>query len=233
MNRLIGIVAFLAAACAAQQSSINIEAYKHSRTHTFTERSYTVGAHTYRIVNIRPTGHSDTNCISALVLDKRKYVLFDVEVASGAFGLIVPAVQPIAGALVVLRASPYDGKLFLILSSGKVVTLPGANVLADTVGSCVYCVWDNDKTYRLTVFDYKNLTLRFTTTPIAPPSQWFTDGFSYGFTSTDGSYYTVDFLQKAITKIAKPAVGLTPVSYVADLGAIDRTQCCGPDVMTK
>ncbi len=233
MNRCMSIVLVLIAACVAQQSSIDLETYKKSKKYSFTERTYTVGKHTYRVANIRPLGPSDTNCISAVVLDKRKYVLFDIEVAAGPFGMIVPAVQPISGGLVILRASPYDGKLFLLLSSGKVVTLPGAMVIADTAGSCVYCVWENDKTFRLTVFDYKNLRLVFKTTEIAEPRQWFTDGFSYGFAAPDGAYYTVDFMSKTITKGEKPSAGLTPVSYIADLDKIDRTKCCGPEVMKK
>jgi hypothetical protein len=233
MIRSIVLVAVIAATCAAQQATIDIDQYKKSNKHTFTERAYTVGKHTYRVVNIRPIGSSDTNCISAVVLDKRKYVLFDVEVSSGPFGMIVPSAQPVAGGLIIVKASPYDGKLFLILPSGKVVTLPGAQVFADTAGSCVYCVWENDKTFRLTVFDYKNLKLVLTTAGIAEPKQWFTDGFTYGFVSSDGVYYTVDFLQKAIVKGEKPASGLTAVSYIVDLDKTDRASCCGPAVMKK
>ena len=233
MVRIVCLIIFLCAACFAQQSTIDIELYKKSKKHSFTERSYTVGKHTYRVVNIKPLGASDTACISALVLDKRKYVLFDVGIASCPFGIIVPAAQPLRDGLIVLRASPFDGKLFLILASGKVVTLPGASVIADTVGKCVYCVWDNDKTFRLTVFDYKNLRLVFNTLAIAEPKQWYTDGMSYGFAAADGNYYTADFMSKAITKGKKPASGLTPVSYVADLEKIDRAKCCMGEVMKK
>jgi hypothetical protein len=233
MKQIIVMIIFLIAACYAQQSTIDIEQYKKSKKHSFTERSYTVGKHTYRVVNIKPLGASDTACISALVLDKRKYVLFDVGIASGPFGIIVPAAQPLREGLIVLRASPFDGKLFLILASGKVVTLPGASVIADTVGKCVYCVWDNDKTFRLTVFDYKNLRLVFNTVAIAEPKQWYTDGFSFGFSAADGAYYTVDFMQKAITKGEKNASGLTQISYVADVEKIDRAKCCTGEVMKK
>lgn len=229
-------VALIATTCLAQSathSTIDIDAYRKSKTHTFTERTYTVGKHSYRVVNIRPKAASDTNCISAVVLDKRKYVLFDVEVSSGPFGIIVPAVQPVGGGLIILKASPYDAKLFLILAGGKVITLPGDRVFADTTGSCVYCVWENDQAFRLTVFDYKNLRLVLTTTQIAEPKQWYTDGFTIGFSSADGSYYTVDFLQKAVLKGEKPASGLTVLSYVADLAKIDRASCCGPAVMKK
>jgi hypothetical protein len=193
-----------------------------------------VGKHTYRVVNIKPLGASDTACISALVLDKRKYVLFDVNVSSGPYGMIVPSNQPVKDGLIILRASPLDGMLFLALAaSGKVVTMPGASVIADTVGKCIYCVWDNDKTFRLTVFDYKNLRLVFKTAVIAEPKQWYTDGFSFGFSAADGAYYTVDFMQKAVTKGEKPASGLSQVSYIADLEKIDRTKCCTGEVMKK
>ena len=233
MKQIIVMIIFLIAACFAQQSTIDIELYKKSKKHSFSERTYTVGKHTYRVVNIKPLGASDTACISALVLDKRKYVLFDVSVASGPFGIIVPAAQPLRDGLIVLRASPLDSKLFLLLANGKVVTVPGSSVIADTVGKCVYCVWDNDKTFRLTVFDYKNLRLVFNTVAIAEPKQWYTDGFSFGFSATNGAYYTVDFMQKAVTKGEKPASGLTPVSYVADLEKIDRAKCCTGEVMKK
>jgi hypothetical protein len=233
MKRIVCLVLFLTAACFAQQSTIDIEAYKTSKKHSFSERSYTVGKHTYRIVNIKPLAASDTACISAVVIDKRKYVLFDVNVATGPVGIIVPTSQPISGGLIVLRASPVDAKVFLILPSGKVVTLPGAMVVADTIGQCVYCVWDNDKTFRLTVFDYKTLRLMFNAVAINEPRQWYTDGMAYGFTIADGNYYTVDFMSKSIAKGAKPASGLTPVSYVADFAKIDRATCCGLDVMKK
>lgn len=233
MKPIAVMIIFIIASCFAQQSTIDIEQYKKSKKHSFTERTYTVGKHAYRVVNIRPLGASDTACISALVLDKRKYMLFDVNVNSGSFGMIVPPVQPLRGGLIILKASPYDGKVFLLLSSGKVVTLPGASVIADTAGSCVYCVWDNDKTYRLTVFDYKNLRLVFNTVAIAEPRQWCTDGFAYGFLAADGAYYTVDFMQKAITKGEKPVSGLNQVSYIADLEKIDRAKCCTGEVMKK
>jgi hypothetical protein len=234
MNRIACLIIFLCAACFAQQSTIDIDLYKKSKKHSFTERTYTVGKHTYRVVNIKPLGASDTACIAALVLDKRKYVLFDVGVASGPVGMMVPAAQPIRDGLIILRASPFDGKLFLALAaSGKLVTLPGASVIVDTVGTCVYCIWDNDKTFRLTVFDYKNLRLVFKPTAIAEPKQWYTDGLAYGFSAADGSYYTVDFMSKNITKGEKPASGLTPVSYVADVEKVERAKCCTGEVLKK
>jgi hypothetical protein len=233
MIKCFAILAIIAGSCLAQKATIDIDAYKKSKTHTFAERTYTVGKHSYTVVNIRPAAKSDTNCISAVVIDKRKYVLFDVGVSSGPFGIIVPASQPVSGGLLILKASPLDGKLFLILQNGKVVTLPGDRVMVDSAGSCVYCVWVNDSNARLTVFDYKNLRLVFTTAQIAEPKQWYTDGFTNGFESTDGAYYTVDFLQKAVIKGEKPSSGLTPISYVVDLATIDRATCCGPAVMKK
>jgi len=220
-------ILFLFTACLAQQSTIDMEQYRTSKKFAYSERSYTVGKHAYRVVNIKPLGVSDTNCISAVVIDKRKYVLFDVNVTAGAFGLVVPAKQPVAGGLVILKASPLDGKMFLVLQSGKMVSLPGASVFADTTGSCVYCVWDNDNTFRLTVFDYKNLRLVFNTVVIPEPKQWHTDGFTCWFAAADGAYYTVDFLQKAVVKGEKPASGLTPVSYIVDIDKLDRASCCG------
>ncbi|HUI91515.1 MAG TPA: hypothetical protein VLX68_04620 [Chitinivibrionales bacterium] len=234
VSMLIMVILFVVACLAQQsQSTIDIEQYKKSKKYSFTEHAYTAGKHTYRIVNIKPLGPSDTACISAIILDKRKFVLFDVNAAAGPYGMIVPANQPIRDGFIVLKASSYDGKLFLMLPSGKLVTVPGASVIADTVGKCVYCVWDNDKTFRLTVFDYKNLRLVFNTVAIAEPKQWFTDGFSYGFSATDGAYYTIDFMQKTVTKGEKPASGLTAISYVADLDKIDRTKCCSGEVMKK
>jgi hypothetical protein len=233
MKCLVCMIIFLFAVCFGKQSTIDLDMYKKSKKHSFNERSYVVGKHTYRIVNIKPLGPSDTNCIAAVVLDKRKYVLFDVDVTAGPFGMIVPAVQPIEGGLIILKASPYDSKVFLLLPGGKVVTLPGASVITDTIGKCVYCVWNNDNTFRLTVFDYKNLRLVIQTTEIAQPKQWYLDGMSYGFVAADGAYYTIDFMLKNITKGEKPASGLATVSYVADLGKIDRTKCCSAEVMKK
>lgn len=110
MRRHSFIIFVLCTMCLAQQSTIDIEQYKKSKKHSFSERSFTVGKHTYRVVNIKPLGASDTACISAVVLDKRKYVLFDVNVTSGPFGMIVPSRQPVPGGLIILKASPLEDR---------------------------------------------------------------------------------------------------------------------------
>ena len=234
MNQSILIVLACFCMCFAQQATINIDKYKNSKKYSFAERSIVVGKHTFRLVNIKPLSASDTNCISAVVIDKRKYVLFDVDVTAGPFGLIVPSVQPISGGLIILKASPYDAKTFFLLQSGKVVTLPGASVIVDTTGKCAYCVWDNDKTFRLTVFDYKSLQLVIRTTDIPQPSQWFSTGMAYCFTTTtDKQYYTVDLMTKTITSSARVEATPAPVSYIADLSKIDRAKCCGAEALRK
>ena len=250
---IMSIVCFAVTLCFAQQSTIDIDLYKKSKKHSYSEKSYTIGKHAFRVVNIKPlsssrvvsrgasSGASDTACISAIILDKRKYVLFDVDVpsgsASGPLGMIVPASQPIAGGLVVLKASPYEGKTFLLLPDGKVVALPGASVIIDTVGKCAYCIWDNDRNFKLTVFDYKGLRLIINTTEIAEPKQWYGAGMGYCFTtagSTDSkTWYTVDFMTKTITKGEKPEGELKPVSYFGGLDKIDRARCCGAEVLKK
>jgi hypothetical protein len=254
MKTIMSIVCFAVAVCFAQNSTIDINQYKKSKNHSYSEKSYTIGKHVFRVVNIKPlsssrsvsrgassgasSGASDTSCISALILDKRKYVLFDVDVPSGPLGMIVPQAQPIAGGLVVLKASPYEGKTFLLLPDGKVVALPGASVIIDTVGKCVYCIWDNDKNFKLTVFDYKGLRLIINTTEIPEPKQWYSSGMGYCFTTAGSAdsktWYTVDFMTKAITKgDLRPEGELKPVSYFGGLGNLDRARCCGAEVLKK
>jgi hypothetical protein len=247
MRTIVALLCFSVTACFAQHSTIDIDLYKKSKKHSFSEKSYTIGKHLFRVVNIKPltsprsasSGVSDTACISALILDKRKYVLFDIDIspASAPLGMIVPDAQPIAGGLVVLKASPYEGKTFLILPDGKVVTLPGASVIVDTAGKSVYCVWDNDKNFKLTVFDYKGLRLVINTTEIAEPKQWYSGGMGYCFTpagSTDSkTWYVVDFMTKTIIKGEKPDGELRPVSYFGGLDKIDRARCCGAEVLKK
>jgi hypothetical protein len=235
MKKILCIVCIAAIACLAQNSTIDIGVYKKSKAHSFNEKSYTIGKHVFRVVNIKPLSKSDTACISAIVLDKRKFVLFDIGVpATGPLGMIVPSAQPISGGLVVLKASPYEGKTFLLLADGKVVTLPGSSVIVDTVGQCVYCVWDNDKNFKLTVFDYKGLRLIINTTEIVEPKAWYGAGMGYCFMATDAkTYYTVDFMTKSISKGGKPEGELKPVSYFGGLDKIDRAACCGADVLKK
>jgi hypothetical protein len=245
MKAIVCIVCFAVVACFAQHSTIDIDVYKKSSKYSFAEKSYSIGKHTFRIVNIKPRsaaagasfGAPDTACISAIILDKRKYVLFDVDVPSPSapLGMIVPAAQPIPGSLVILKASPYEGKTFLLLSDGKVVTLPGASVIIDTVGKCVYCIWDNDKNFKLTVFDYKGLRLIINTTEIVEPKQWYNTGMGYSFVGTDSkTWYTVDFMTKTVTKgDLRPEGELKPVSYFGNIDKLDRAKCCGADVLKK
>jgi len=232
-----GIVLCTVALCFAQQSTIDINQYTTSKKHKVTERVYTIGNHTFKVLNIKPLQpgpDADTACISAIVLDKRKYVLFDVDVAAGGVGLIVPPMQPVGDGLIILKASPYEGKTFLLLSNGKVVTLPGASVIVDSVGNCLYCVWDNNKTFRLTVFDYKNLRVVIKTTEIDEPKEWFTNGVAYGFTGSEPkTFYTIDFMMRNIVKSDKPDSDMKPVPYLVDIDKLDRSKCCGPDVMKK
>jgi hypothetical protein len=235
MKKTIAGILLACCACLAQKETIDLEHYKTSKRFTTTERSYLVGAHTYRILNIKPVTPSDTACISAIVFDKRKYVMFDVGVpATGALGLIVPAAQPITGSLLIVKPSPYDGKMFLLQSTGKVISLPGASVIVDTIASTLYCVWDNDKSFWLTVFDYKNLRLIFKTTRIEEPKQWFTDGVSYSFSTTDPAvYYTVDFMTKEIVKGGKPDGALSAIPYFGNIDKFDRASCCGVKAFGK
>jgi hypothetical protein len=235
MKKIVYIVLFAFAMCFAQHSTIDIDQYKKSKSHAYSEKSYTVGKHVFRVVNIRSLTKTDTSCISAIILDKRKYVLFDIGVSAGPLGMVVPAGQPIAGGLVVLKTSPYEGKTFLILPDGKLVTLPGSSVIVDTVGKSVYCVWDNDKNFKLTVFDYKGLRLIINTTEIVEPKQWYSAGMGYCFTGADAkTWYLVDFMTKSITKgDLRPEGELKPVSYFGGLDKLDRAKCCGAEVLKK
>ena len=255
MKAIACIICFAVCACFAQRSTIDIDVYKKSAKYSFAEKSYSIGKHNFRVVNIKPRsasagasvgasrsasqdasfGAPDTACISAIILDKRKYVLFDVDVPSGPLGMIVPVAQPISGSLVILKASPFEGKTFLLLSDGKVVTLPGASVIIDTVGKCVYCVWDNDKNFKLTVFDYKGLRLIINTTEIAEPKQWYNAGMGYSFVGTDSkTWYSVDFMTKTVAKgDLRPEGELKPVSYFGNIDKLDRAKCCGAEVLKK
>jgi hypothetical protein len=248
-------ICFAVVVCFAQSATIDIDSYKKSKSHAYSEKSYTVGKHVFRVVNIKPlkqpratsvgvsqgsssgvtSGETDTACISAIILDKRKYVLFDIGVTAGPLGMVVPAGQPIAGGLIVLKASPYEGKTFLMLPDGKLVTLPGSSVIVDTADRCVYCVWDNDKNFKLTVFDYKGLRLIINTTEIVEPRQWYSDAMGYCFTGADAkAWYTVDFMTKSIIKgDLRPDGELRPVSYFGGLDKIDRAKCCGAEVLKK
>jgi hypothetical protein len=217
-----------ASLCFAQKTTIDLSAYKTNKNFTWAETSYTIGKHTFGLVNIKPRVKGDTACISAILIDKRKYVLFDIGVEAGAYGLFVPRNQPISEGLIVLKASPTEAKTFIFLSNGKLITLPGAHVIADTVGKYIYCVWENDKQYRLTVFNVKNMLLVVPTKVISQPDKWYAAGVSYYF-STQGEkgYYSIDLFTKSIVKTEQPEGTLSPVSYLMDFSKIDPTSCCG------
>lgn len=220
--------------CFAEKSTIDLNAYKNNKNYTIAETSYVVGKHTFGLVNIRPRVKGDTACISAIIIDKRKYVLFDVGVEAGAYGLFVPRHQPISEGLIALKASPVEAKTFIFLSNGKLITLPGAQVIADTVGKYIYCVWENDKQYRLTIFNVKNMLLVFPTTLISQPAQWFSSDLSYYFTSPrEKGYYSVDMFTKSVVKTDKPEGTLSPVSYLMDFSKIEATNCCNAKALKK
>ena len=228
MKTSILAVFFCASLCFAEKTTIDLDAYKKNRNFSRAETSYTIGRHTFTLVNIKPRVKSDTACISAIILDKRKYVLFDINVEAGAYGLFVPRRQPIADGLIAVKASPVDAKTFIFLSNGKLITLPGGQVVFDTTGKYVYCVWENDKQYRLTVFNVKNMILVFPTKVIAQPLQWYASGVSYYFTSPgEKGYYSVDMFAKSVEKVEKPEGELSPVFPLMDFGKVDPAACCG------
>lgn len=232
MRAIVAILVCGALAYGAQ-STIDLSTYRDSKQYSYAEASYTVGEHEYRLVNIKPLSESDTTCISALVIDKRKYLLIDLEMKGTRHGLVVPKEQPIEDALVVVKASPLDAKTFLILKTGKVVTLPGDRLIVDKAGNTVLSVWDNDGVHHLTVFDYRRLRLIVSTTPIAQPKGWYTNGLAYFFEATDGTYYTLDLFSKAVAKAPGGQSGLDPLPYAFDPSSLDVSACCGKSVLTK
>jgi hypothetical protein len=233
MRALLLLLTIGASLCAAQKTTIDLAAYKN-KGYAMAQTAYTIGAHVFTLVNIKPLHKTDTACISAIVIDKRKYVLFDVGIEGAATGLIVPRRQPIPDGLVVLKASPVEGKTFVFLSNGKLVTLPGALALADTAGKNIYCVWDNETHYRLTVFDYKNVRVIVPATDIARPRQWYSTGLSFCFSvEKEKGYYIVDMITKSISKTESVDAPLTPVSYLVDFGKFDNTKCCTGQVLKK
>jgi hypothetical protein len=234
MKTLILALIFGATLCFAEKSTIDLAAYKNNKNFTVAETSYTIGKHTFGLVNIRPKVKGDTACISAVLIDKRKYVLFDINVETGAYGLFVPHHQPIADGLIVLKASSTDAKTFIFLANGKLITLPGSQVVADTVGKYIYCVWENDKQFRLTVFNTKNMLLVFPTKVIAQPAQWFASGVSYYFTSPgEKGYYSNDMFTKSVTKVDKPESDIVPASYLMDFSKVEAVNCCSGKALKR
>ena len=220
--------------CFSEKATVDLNSYKKNKNFMVTEASYTIGKHTYTLVNIKPRTKSDTACISAIIIDKRKYVLYDINVEAGAYGLFVPHHQPITDGLIAVKASAVEAKTFIFLSNGKLITLPGSQVIVDTVAKSVYCVWENDKQYRLTVFSVKNMIPMIPTRVIPQPLQWYESGASYYFSSTGAkTYYSVDMFTKSVEKIEKPEGALLPVPYLMDFSTIDSTSCCGAKALGK
>lgn len=230
------IVLLVSAVCAIQGATIDLGTYENSAKYDFAEETYNVGKHTYRLINISPQTGNDTSCIAVIGIDKRKYVLLDMNVSSHPYGLVVPEDQPIKDGLVILKPSPFDGKTFLVLPTGKLLTLPGANTLFDVPGNTAYCVWDNDGVYRLTVFDYNALRILIKSIVIPQPLQWYSDGLSYGFAAKeDGEkvYYAVEPITKSATKVDGPPSGGEKKQYLVDFSEMDTGKCCGAEVLRK
>lgn len=234
MKAFVPVVFLFATLLFAEKNSIDLASYKNNKDFTTSEASYAVGSRTFTLVNIKPLTKNDTACISAVIIDKRKFVLFDIGIEGGAYGLFVPKSQPLKQGLVVLKASPTEGKSFIILPNGKLVTLPGAQTFVDSAGKSIYCVWDNDGEYQLTVFNYKAMRLIIPTTAIKQPLKWYTSGISYYFTtSQEKGYYSVEMLTKSIVKTDQADGALSPVPYLMDFSKIDPAGCCGAEALGK
>jgi hypothetical protein len=235
MKPLLLLAFVLSSMSFAQKSTIDLTRFKNNKNYAVAEVPLKVGTHTFTLINIKPLVKSDTACISAIVIDKRKYVLFDIGVAEGAAcGLFVCKQQPLKEGIIVLKASPSDGKTFIFLSNGKLVSLPGASCFVDTMGKNIYCVWENDTQYRLTVFDYKNMRIVIPTTLISRPMAWYNNGMSFCFTAPDEKgYSTVDMFSKSIVKGGEAEGTLAPVSYLMDFGKLDASKCCGAQALKR
>jgi hypothetical protein len=234
MKRIALLLVFAVSLCFAQKTTIDLAAYKTNKNFTWAETSYAIGKHTFGLVNIKPRVKGDTACISAILIDKRKYVLFDIGTEAGAYGLFVPRYLPISEGLVVLKASPTEAKTFIFLSNGKLITLPGAQVIADTVGKYIYCVWENDKQYRLTVFNVKNMILVMPTKIISQPDKWYASGVSYYFSSPqEKGYYSIDLFTKSVVKTEQPEGTLSPASYLMDFSKIEPPSCCSGKALKR
>ena len=234
MKPLLLFIVSYSALCFGEKATIDLNIYKNSKNFATAETAYKIGAHTFTLMNIKPLHKSDTACISAIVIDKRKYVLFDINVEGAAAGLIVPHAQPVSDGLIVIKASPMEGKTFVFLSNGKVVTLPGALTIADTTGRNIYCVWENEQQYRLTVFDYKNVRVLIPTVEISKPRQWFSSGVSLCFSvEREKGYYSVDMFTKSISKSDSAEATLSPVSYLVDVNKMTGSQCCNGQMLRR
>jgi hypothetical protein len=230
--KILLLITVAAAFCAAQTktpSTINLDVYKNKSKYAVAETTLTVKAHTFRLLNIKPLAKSDTACISAVVIDKRKLLFYDVNGTNSSNGLMVPQNQPLSNAVIVLKGSPNEGKALIFFTNGKLVTLPGDKLIVDNAGSTVYCVWANDSTYRLTVFDCQRMRVVVPTTVIARPEQWYTNGMDYIFKeSGTNNYYSVSPIARSVSKMEKADNGAEKVSYLPGFESMDKQSCCGP-----
>ena len=229
------IITLLSLTAAAQQSTVGLDIYKTNKKFAYAEASYTIGKHNYTVVNIKPLQPAgDTACIGAIVIDKRKYLMFDIGTAGTPTGLVVPKDQPVENSLIILKPSAYEAKTFVALPNGKMVTLPGENVFVDPMGNSIYTVWENDGQYRLTVFDYRGMRMVIQPTLIKKPLKWGQTDVSFYFTvEGEKGYYVVDTFMKAVTRAENPDDVLRPVGYLVDFGAYDRAKCCGAGALGK
>jgi hypothetical protein len=229
--RSMMFVLAVTATCLAQSktaSTINLDIYKNKSKYAIAETTITVKTHSYRLMNIQPLYPCDTTCISSVIIDKRKLVFFDINGKKAPRGLLVPKEQPIPGAMIVFRGSPIESRTLIFFANGKLVTLPGDMVIADPDGNMVYCVWDNDNTYQLTVFDYKRMRSVVPATNIEKPEKWYFSGMDYYFKATGSdTYYVVNTLANAVTKMDKPEAGDTPLKYIRGFESVDPVNCCG------
>lgn len=235
--RSIAVIALVCACTALAQSAktaqptIDLQKYRDVKKYSYVEKAYTIGTHSYTLVNIKPKTASDTTCITAIVIDKRKYVLVDLQAADAPHGLVVPPTQPIDSSLLVVKVSPIDAKTFVILRSGKMATLPGDRLIIDAAGSTILSVWDNQGQCYLTVFDYRKLNLMVAPVAIAKPTQWFTNGLAWYFKADDGRYFTLDLFTKTVTAVAQLEKGLEEITYTFDPSTLQPAQCCGAQAL--
>jgi hypothetical protein len=216
--------------------TIDLAKYKaNAKKYAYSEVSQKIGSHEYTFVNIKPkVAAGDTACVSALVIDKRKFVMVDLVSTGGPSGLVIPKTQPISGGLVVIKASSMDAKTFVVLPSGKVATLPGGQALVDTANKTIYCVWNNAGSFMLTVFDYDMVRLAINSVNIPEPVQWYTDGMTCMFSAKDEKgFYSVDLLGKSINKLEVAAAQLTKRSYILDAQSLNAIPCCGLEALKQ
>jgi hypothetical protein len=229
--RSMMIILTAMAICLAQSktaSTISLDAYKDKSKYALAETTITVKAHSYRLVNIQPLFPCDTSCISMVIIDKRKFVFFDLNGKKAPRGLLLPKEQPIPGAKIVFRGSPIESRTILFFENGKLVTLPGDMVIADPDNNILYCVWDNDNTYKLTVFDYQRMKSIVSAANIEKPEKWYSSGIDCYFkVSGADTYYTISTLVGTINKMNKPDAGDKQLSYIRGFRSVDPADCCG------